>query len=429
MQSSTIPPQTKKQRLFEIIQIAGGSDAASRAFDRLIIFLIILSIVITTAQTFSLPRTTADVLYVLEAICMIAFTVEYVLRLWTADLLYPSSKTPYLKFLVSPTALIDLFSFLPFYLSGLVPAGMVVFRLVRVARILRLFRINRYLDPVAAILSVLRRKASLIFASLFLVFVLMFSASLLMYYVEHDAQPTVFENAFSGLWWAVSTLSTTGYGDIYPVTVLGKTMAIVITLLGMCIVAIPTGIITAGFLEAARYTDPVSRNLDSAGSLSGRLLDISTARTLVSAPGLADPEMSSIEQLPLDSFVGPCIVETMSGEISAERIGALISKASGEVSQRILLRGNASLTEEAAQLLIQFKVLLMGFEPDGVFSDADGQKTISRILLSGRVILLTGLDLDNIDDGEYLLNASPVLIPDSGSAPCRAYLVRSPQSL
>ena len=97
--------------------------------------------------------------------------------------------------------------------------------------------------------------------------------------------------------------------------------------------------------------------------------------------------------------------------------------------QRILLRGNASLTEEAAQLLIQFKVLLMGFEPDGVFSDADGQKTISRILLSGRVILLTGLDLDNIDDGEYLLNASPVLIPDSGSAPCRAYLVRSPQSL
>ena len=104
MQSSTIPPQTKKQRLFEIIQIAGGSDAASRAFDRLIIFLIILSIVITTAQTFSLPRTTADVLYVLEAICMIAFTVEYALRLWTADLLYPSSKTPYLKFLVSPTA-------------------------------------------------------------------------------------------------------------------------------------------------------------------------------------------------------------------------------------------------------------------------------------------------------------------------------------
>ena len=241
-----------RKRIFDIIQIAGGNDPVSRAFDRAIIILIIASIVITTAQTFSLPPVADRILYALDLICTLLFTIEYALRLWTADLLYPRARFPWLKFVFSASAIIDLFSFLPFYLAGLIPAGMVVFRLIRVARILRLFQINRFLDPVSAILTVLKKKASLLLASFFLVFVLMFASSLLMYYAEHDAQPEVFENAFSGLWWAVSTLSTTGYGDIYPVTFLGRLMAIIITLLGMCLVAIPTGIITAGFMEAGR---------------------------------------------------------------------------------------------------------------------------------------------------------------------------------
>ena len=252
--------QGKRKRIFEIIQIASGTDTASRTFDRIIIILILLSIVITTAQTFPLPEAVERLLDFLDLICTIAFTLEYALRLWTADLLYPGTRIPWLKFVVSPSAIIDLLSFLPFYLAGFVPAGMVVFRLIRVARILRLFRINRFLDPVAAILSVLQKKASLLVASFFLVFVLMFSSSLLMYYAEHDAQPEVFENAFSGLWWAVSTLSTTGYGDIYPVTFLGRLMAIVITLLGMCLVAIPTGIITAGFMEAGHEEEYARQN-------------------------------------------------------------------------------------------------------------------------------------------------------------------------
>ena len=240
-----------RKRIFDIIQIAGGSDRASLIFDRVLIFLILLSIVITTAETFRLPPAVFIALETADACCMIFFTVEYAVRVWTADLLYPNSRVPRLRFIASPGAVIDLLSFLPFYLTGFIPAGMVVFRLVRVARILRIFRINRYSDPISAILDVFRRKASLIFASIFLVMVLMLGASLVMYYAEHEAQPAVFENAFSGLWWAVSTLSTTGYGDIYPVTLLGKTLAIVITLLGMSVVALPTGIITAGFMEAA----------------------------------------------------------------------------------------------------------------------------------------------------------------------------------
>ena len=239
MRSAAGAKPSKRKRIFDIIQIAGGNDPASRTFDMVIIVMIIVSIIITTAQTFRLPPVADRILYVLDLICTLVFTVEYALRLWTADLLYPKKRFPWLRFILSPAAIIDLFSFLPFYLTGLVPAGMVVFRLIRVARILRLFRINRFLDPVAAILSVLQKKASLLFASFFLVFVLMFSSSLLMYYAEHEAQPQIFENAFSGLWWAVSTLSTTGYGDIYPITPLGRFMAI-----------------TAGFMEAGRETTP-----------------------------------------------------------------------------------------------------------------------------------------------------------------------------
>lgn len=419
MSTTTASRKKGKERIFEVIQIAGGTDAVSLLFDRVIITLIIVSIVITTAQTFSLPPAIARLMDVLDAVCMITFTVEYILRLWTADLLYPSSNMPHLKFLISPAAIIDLLSFLPFYLTGFIPAGMVVFRLIRVARILRLFRINLYLDPVTAILSVLKRKASLIFASIFLVFVLMFASSLLMYYAEHDAQPEVFENAFSGLWWAVSTLSTTGYGDIYPVTVLGKTLAIIITLLGMCIVAIPTGIITAGFMEAARNTDPQSYDSEDADTLSRWIMDISSPRTAVYAPFHVDPDSSSVEQIPLSRFVGRCIVETVNGELTAEKAGAIISKGSGEASRRLLIRGDVTLTAEAAEFLSSFGVLLVGSS-----KDITGKDEISSILLSGRVILLSNLELSEIDDGEYILSASPILVPNAASAPCRAYLLK-----
>jgi len=246
----------RKKRIFEIIQIAGGADTPSRFFDRAIICLIILSILLTTLDTFPLSRGVSDLVNLLDAVCMITFTVEYALRFWTADLLYPDDPHPYLRYVCSPAALVDLLSFLPFYLTGVIPPGVIVFRLIRVVRILRLFRINRYSDPLSMITSVLARKASEIFASVFLVFMLMLAASLLMYYAEHDAQPDVFANAFSGLWWAVSTLSTIGYGDIYPVTILGKALAIIISLLGMSVVAIPTGIITAGFMEAAHNEAP-----------------------------------------------------------------------------------------------------------------------------------------------------------------------------
>ena len=129
---------------------------------------------------------------------------------------------------------------------------MVAFRIFRVIKIFRLFQINAQYDAFTVITNVLKEKKSQLFSSICMILVFMMAASLCMYSLEHEAQPEQFRNAFSGIWWSVSTLLTVGYGDIYPITTLGKMMATVISFLGVGMVAIPTGIISAGFVE--QYT-------------------------------------------------------------------------------------------------------------------------------------------------------------------------------
>ena len=144
---------------------------------------------------------------------------------------------------------VDLLSFLPYYLPFFFPAGMIAFRVVRVVRIFRLFRITAYYDSLNIIADVIRSKRQQLLSSVFIILVLMVASSLCMYSLEHEAQPDVFRNAFSGIWWSVSTLLTVGYGDIYPITPMGQVVGIVISFLGVGMVAIPTGIISAAFVE------------------------------------------------------------------------------------------------------------------------------------------------------------------------------------
>jgi len=184
---------------------------------------------------------------VVEVITILIFCVEYILRIWTADYLYPdkSEFLSRLRFLISFDGIIDLLTILPFFFLS----GMVIFRMLRVARIFHLFRLNARYDSFNVITTVLYEKRNQIISSVFIVLILMLASSLCMYSVEHDSQPEVFRNAFSGIWWSMSTLLTVGYGDIYPITTLGRIMAICIAYLGVGAVAIPTGIISAGFVE------------------------------------------------------------------------------------------------------------------------------------------------------------------------------------
>ena len=199
---------------------------------------------------------------VIEVITISIFCVEYIFRIWTAGYLYPEMSLcrARLHFLISFDGIIDLLTIVPAsFLSGFV-----IFRMLRVARIFHLFRLNAKYDSFNVITTVLYEKKNQIISSLFIVLVLMLASSLCMYSVEHNAQPAVFQNAFSGLWWSMSTLLTVGYGDIYPITPLGRIMAIVIAYLGVGAVAIPTGIISAGFVEQYQRKSTLSnfRNAD-----------------------------------------------------------------------------------------------------------------------------------------------------------------------
>ena len=241
----------KKKRVFEIIQIGNDTDIASRTFDFLIMGSILVNIFIAIFSTFEISEKYKLALSIAEIITVVFFTVEYALRVWTADYLFPGRKyiRSVLRYVISPSGIVDFLSFFPFYIPFFIPEGIVAFRIFRIVRILRLFRINKYYDALNLITDVLKRKKSQLFSSIFIILVLMVSSSLLMYNIEHEAQPEVFKNAFSGFWWAASTLLTVGYGDIYPVTMAGRICGIVITFLGVGMVAIPTGILSAGFVE------------------------------------------------------------------------------------------------------------------------------------------------------------------------------------
>lgn len=182
---------------------------------------------------------------------MAFFAADCALRIWTAKFRGPGMKEwrAVCKYVFSFSGIVDLLSFLPYYLPVFFPSGAVAFRMFRVVRIFRLFRINAYYDSLNVITQVLASKAQQLLSSVFIILVLMIASSLCMYSLEHDAQPEVFSNAFSGIWWSVSTLLTVGYGDIYPITTMGKIFSIFITFLGVGMVAIPTGIISAGFVD------------------------------------------------------------------------------------------------------------------------------------------------------------------------------------
>ena len=236
-----------RRRVFDLIQIGHREDPVSRLFDFVIVTTIVINIVCLFLETFDELAAWRGVMFAVETVTVCIFCIEYALRIWTADLLYedmPRWKAV-LSYLLSFNGIIELLTILPFFFLK----GFVVFRMLRVVRIFHLFRLNSHYDSFSVIRTVLNEKKNQILSSLFIIFIVIMASSLLMYNVENKVQPESFENAFSGLWWSVSTILTIGYGDIYPVTILGKILGVIISFLGVFAVALPTGIISAGFVE------------------------------------------------------------------------------------------------------------------------------------------------------------------------------------
>lgn len=241
-----------RAKIFNMVSTGVIDEPINRFYDFLSIVALVLNLFAAFAITFDyMEEHYKGLLLAIEAVTTFFFAVDYLLRLISSAELYPKLSEPKaaLRYIFSMAGIIDLLSFFPYYLPVFFPAGGTVFRLFRVARILRLFRINSYYDQLNVITEIIVSKSQQLLASVFIILILMMASSLCMYSVEHEAQPDVFQNAFSGIWWSASTLLTVGYGDIYPVTIMGKILGIIISFLGVGMVAIPTGIISAGFVE------------------------------------------------------------------------------------------------------------------------------------------------------------------------------------
>ena len=203
--------------------------------------LIIISLVTFSIDTLpNLSELTKNILWITELVVVIIFTIEYIARLVLA-----SSR---IKFIFSFYGLIDLFAILPFYIStGLDLRSIRVFRLFRLARILKLARYNKAIMRFHKAIYLIKEELILF---LFLTLMLLFLAAVGIYFFENEAQPDKFCSIFHSLWWAVATLTTVGYGDVYPITIGGKIFTFLILMLGLGIIAIPSGLIASAFSQA-----------------------------------------------------------------------------------------------------------------------------------------------------------------------------------
>jgi len=241
-----------KKRSFEILDTANNGDALSRIFDIFIVVLILLNLaaaILETIDTVSERYGTA--FRYVEIFSVIIFTAEYVLRIWTCTIIerFRRPVTGRLRFALTLLPAIDLVAILPFYLPMLIPFDLRFLRMLRLFRVFRMLKMARYFESLRILGNVFRAKKEDLAITVFIILILLMAASSCMYFVENEAQPSAFSSIPQSMWWAIATLTTVGYGDIYPITPVGKFLGAIVSLLGIGIFALPTGIISSGFSE------------------------------------------------------------------------------------------------------------------------------------------------------------------------------------
>lgn len=246
-----------KKRTFEIIEKAEKGDIASIIFDAFIMLLICVNSLSVFIETFQISAKFQRVLYKIEFFSIIIFSIEYILRVWTAEFLYEniSHFKARIKYISSFMALIDLFAILPFYIPFLIKVDLRVLRMLRLIRLSRIIKVNRYTKALYKVLDVVRKKSSELISAIFMLSLLMLISSILIYYIESPAQPEVYTNALSGLWWSIAIFTSVWLGDIYPITTAGKILCGLMAIFGVAIIAVPTGIISSGFVEDSSDDD------------------------------------------------------------------------------------------------------------------------------------------------------------------------------
>lgn len=239
-----------QRRIYELLEVAHPEDTASRVTDLFLFVLIALNVVAVIIETVeSVAARYATAFLYFEVFSVAVFTVEYVLRLWTcvADRRYARSFSGRLRFAGSWHAIVDVLAILPFYLPMILPIDLRVIRALRFFRLLRFLKLSRYSESMRIFGKVLRSERSELMVALFVAGVLLVLGSSFLYLVEHQAQPEVFSSIPAAMWWGVATLTTVGYGDVYPITPLGRFLGAIVAVMGIGMFALPAGILASGF--------------------------------------------------------------------------------------------------------------------------------------------------------------------------------------
>ena len=251
--------QKTKHKVHILLHPELGESKADKAINIFIITLIVLNVIAVMLETVSsIEKQYKPYFDWFDRISVYIFTIEYVLRVWscTHDPRYKGSVKGRIKYMLTLGAIIDLLAFLPYYIHVIVGLDLRMLRILRLLRFFRLFRLTAYTRSAQMIFNVFKSRVNELILSFVLVLFLIIIASCLLYFAEH-LYPSERESKFSSipatLWWAVVTLTTTGYGDMYPLTTVGRILAGIIMLSGVAFFALPAGIITAGFLEEIKF--------------------------------------------------------------------------------------------------------------------------------------------------------------------------------
>lgn len=243
-----------KLKVWELVEAVKHKDEPRRIYDLVDIFMMtlivlnVLAVILETVQ--SIDQEYHQVFYWFETFSVICFTIEYLARAWACTSQKKFSKPIWgrIKFLLTPMAIIDLIAIIPFYLTFL-NLDMRFVRSLRLFRLFRLFKLMRYSHSLTLFGNVFRNKKEELLITAAIMFVLIIVTASFIYFAEHEAQPDKFTDIPTSMWWAIVTLTTVGYGDVFPITPLGKVFAGIIAVLGIGMFALPTGILGASFVE------------------------------------------------------------------------------------------------------------------------------------------------------------------------------------